>query len=231
MQRAQGPDGGPNCFGNLTVFFDRFRFFDPGPLIDHDLELIPPRVQLIDDVLKSCQHPLTRCQAPAEAQVTRTQLEEFLELAPEGREPANPSANRVPQYHFWMRRREEFSGQSESPPLSIVGGISLRIAWTPSVELYYGHIGYHVYPAAQGRHYAERACRMLLPLARRHKIRTLWITCNPENAASRRTCERLGARLVEIVPVPPEQPLFARGEFFKCRYRLDVPRRQTIARA
>jgi predicted acetyltransferase len=79
-----------------------------------------------------------------------------------------------------------------------------------------------VYPFARGHHYAERACRLLLPLARRHGIQPLWITCNPDNFPSRRTCERLGAKLVEIVAVPPRDPLYLRGDHEKCRYRLDL---------
>ena len=79
-----------------------------------------------------------------------------------------------------------------------------------------------VYPPARGNAYAERSCRLLLPLARRHGLRSLWITCNPDNAASRRTCERLGAVYVDTLPIPPEEPLFARGETHKCRYLLDL---------
>jgi tagatose 1,6-diphosphate aldolase len=48
----------------------------------------------------------------------------------------------------------------------------------------------------------------------------LWITTNPENAPSRRTCERLGGEYVDTVDVPPGHPLFQRGERRKCRFRL-----------
>jgi tagatose 1,6-diphosphate aldolase len=106
--------------------------------------------------------------------------------------------------------------------MRIAGGISLRISTAPAVERYYGHVGYHVYPAAQGRRYAERAARLLLPLARRHGLRTLWVTCNPDNWASRRTCERLGMTMIDIVSVPEDEPLHARGETVKCRYRLGL---------
>ena len=64
--------------------------------------------------------------------------------------------------------------------------------------------------------------RMLFPLAPMHGMRTLWITCNPDNWPSRRTCERLGGEMVEIVPLPPENPLYQRGEKSKCRYRIDL---------
>jgi tagatose 1,6-diphosphate aldolase len=61
-----------------------------------------------------------------------------------------------------------------------------------------------------------------MPLARRHGLYALWITCNPENVASRRTCELTGAEFVEIVDLPPESDMYERGERRKCRYRLDL---------
>jgi tagatose 1,6-diphosphate aldolase len=108
------------------------------------------------------------------------------------------------------------------PPVRIAGGIGLRIGNTRDLELYYGHVGYNVFPPARGNHYAERACRLLLPLARAHGLRRLWITCNPDNLASRRTCERLGCTMVDLVHVPAGHPLHLRGEREKCRYRLDL---------
>ena len=41
-------------------------------------------------------------------------------------------------------------------------------------------------------------------MARRHGLATVWITCNPDNRASRRTCELTGAQLVEIVDLPAD---------------------------
>ena len=204
---------------NALAVGDTFRFVDPGPLVDGELELVSPEERWVDDVVAACQHPLTRRDAPAESNTSRQRLLDFLAAAPHGRQPADASKGWVPQYNFWMRLHDKLLRPA---PLRIAGGVSLRIGAGESIELYYGHIGYHVYPPARGRHYAERACRLLLPLCRLHGLRTLWITCNPENAASRRTCERLGMNLVEIVSVPPEQPLHARGETVKCRYKLDL---------
>ena len=115
-----------------------------------------------------------------------------------------------------------WGGWLRSPPIRMLGGIGLRIGSSHSIEQYYGHLGYHVFPAARGRNYAQRACRLLLPLAKAHGIDPLWITCNPDNVASRTTCERLGAVFEGIVPVPPSDPLYLRGEHQKCRYRLDL---------
>ncbi|MGD0464823.1 MAG: GNAT family N-acetyltransferase [Tepidisphaeraceae bacterium] len=192
-----------------------FTFLDPGPLIDAELELVAPSEEWVDAVLAACRHPLSIQEAPALADTSQKQLLDFLGACPGGRQPENPAKGLVPECHFWMR-------VTDRPEFPIAGGIGLRIASTYDTVMYSGHVGYHVYPPARGRHYAERACRMLLPLARRYGINPLWITCNPDNYASRRTCERLGGKLVEIVPVPVQHALYQRGETKKCRYRIDL---------
>ena len=73
-----------------------------------------------------------------------------------------------------------------------IGNISLRLGRTEFIERYAGHIGYGVDLAHRGHGYAARACRLVFPVAKRNGFTVLWITCNPENVASRRTCERAG---------------------------------------
>jgi predicted acetyltransferase len=199
-----------------------FQFLDPGPLVDGELELVAPQQRWAEELLEACRHPLTIRDAPIESQVTREGLNHFLAAAPLGREPADPAKGRVPAYYFWILLRHGAAGPTQPPPVRIAGGLTLRVAATPAIERYYGHLGYHVYPPARGNAYAERSCRLLLPLARRHGLRSLWITCNPDNAASRRTCERLGAVYVDTLTVPPDEPLYARGDTHKCRYLLDL---------
>jgi tagatose 1,6-diphosphate aldolase len=119
----------------------------------------------------------------------------------------------VPAYRFKMR----LVGQGED-----IGRIELRVGNTEHLIMYAGHIGYGVNPEHRGHRYAARACRLLLPLARSHGLRTIWITCNPDNAASRRTCELAGAEFVEIVALPEDTDMYQEGERRKCRYRLDL---------
>jgi tagatose 1,6-diphosphate aldolase len=107
-----------------------------------------------------------------------------------------------------------------------VGRVSLRVGNTDFLRLYAGHIGYDVAEAHRGNRFAARAVALLVPLARRHGLEELWITCNPENTASWRTCEILGAEYVETVPTPEDTEMFKRGSTHKRRYRLVVP--QTI---
>ena len=207
------------------MFRPSFQFLDPGVLRDGELQLVAPHERWAASMLAATNHPMTLALDPGESRTTRQDLAEYLAVVPGGHMPADPARGRVPHYDFWMLLHDaprEPGGPPVAPPVRIGGTVTLRIGVTPAIELYYGHIGYHVYPAARGRHFAERACRLLLPLARRHGMRTLWITCNPANYASRRTCERLGMQYVETIPVPPTDPLYTRGEREKCRYRLDL---------
>ena len=198
----------------------RFTFLDPGPLVDNELELVAPETRWIDEVLRSSSHPQTVRDAPADANLSRGKIMDFLRAAPMGRQAADAQSGRVPAYHFWMRLTTP--GGVGEPPVTIVGGLGLRIGTNAEIERYSGNIGYHVYPPARGRHFAERACRLVLPLARRHGMQQLWITCNPDNAASRRTCERLGARLIDTIPIPPDHPFRLRGETAKCRFLIEL---------
>jgi len=140
-------------------------------------------------------------------------VDEELELVLLRTFPGNQSQQDVPTYRFKMIV-EGIKGE--------VGRIDLRVGDTERVVMYLGHIGYRVAPKYRGNRYAFRSCRLLLPLARSHGMKTLWITCNPDNAPSRRTCELLGAQLVEIVDVPKGSAFYRAGEKQKCRYRLDL---------
>ena len=136
-----------------------------------------------------------------------------LTLALKQQSPLNTFTGYVPTYHFDMR----LDGMS-----SVVGHISLRVGNIGEVVLYLGHIGYGVEPEYRGRQLAARSCKLLLSLAAQHYLDPLWITCNPDNWASRRTCELIGATLIEIVDVPHDNSLYQRGETRKCRYRIDL---------
>ena len=208
-------------------FLDATRLFT---LVDHELELVEPEVRHIDDVLAACRHPLTQKLMPAHARAGRDTLMTFLEQNPRGQSQGDPARNIAPGYTFWMRSAQPIptpiaygrSSHARTFDVAMAGSISLRIGQSPNLDRYLGHIGYHVLPPARGHHFAERAARLLLPLARAHGQHTLWITCNPDNAASRRTCERLAASYVDIVEVPKDNALYSQGDREKCRYRLDL---------
>jgi predicted acetyltransferase len=197
------------------------QWLDPGELVDRELELVAPHERWTDDVLEAVHHPLTQSQDPQIARWSRQTIVDFLRSVPAGRDGGDLSRQRYPGYHFWMKLRPPPFGQPP-PALKFAGGVSLRVGREFELKMYLGHVGYHVFPPARGHHYAERAVRLLLPLARDHGMNEVWITVNPDNLPSRRTCERLGAKFIEIVNLPPDNLLYQRGETRKCRYLLRI---------
>ena len=125
----------------------------------------------------------------------------------------DPAHGSVPSYKFEMRLVETEKR---------VGNVDLRIGDTHDLVVYGGHIGYSVLPKYRGNRYAARSCALLLQLAREHGMERLWITCNPDNVASRRTCEILGAELVETVDLPERTVAYGKGERQKLRYKLEL---------
>lgn len=178
-----------------------FAFLDPFPLVDGVLELVRPSVEWIDSFIQSADSD----------SLTREDVELYLQTHPDGLTPGDPNSGRVPAYLFWMLHRQA---------ARIVGNITLRVGSTDEIRLYYGNVGYAVGAGFRGHHYAERATRLLYPLCRRHGLRELWITTDPDNRASIRTCERLGAEYLETVEVPSDCPLHALEQRRKRRYRV-----------
>ena len=67
---------------------------------------------------------------------------------------------------------------------------------------YFGHIGYHIDPPWRGHHYAARACRLVHDLFVQAGKESAVITTDPDNEASRRTCEAIGCIEERTVKVP-----------------------------
>lgn len=119
--------------------------------------------------------------------------------------------NWVPAYHFSIC----------SPGGTKMGICDLRIGHNDN--LYYGgHIGYTVFPEYRGNHYAGKACLLLFQLALKHNMDYLYITCNPDNYASRKTCEYAGGKLLEIAELPEGNDMRDNGEFEKCIYKFTL---------
>lgn len=135
-----------------------------------------------------------------------------LELVLTTKTPRDSTRDWLPSYSFDMRVNGERAG-----------GINFRLGNTRNIIMYCGHVGYIVEPDYRGHHYAERACRLLFPLMKAHGFDAIWITCNPDNIPSRRTCERLGGELVEIVRIPQDSEMYRDGQRQKCRYRISLP--------
>lgn len=141
-------------------------------------------------------------------------LDDDLELRLEQTSTGDSERGFVPAYHFVMVRSRQ--------PWIEMGRITLRVGNTPYVVMYAGHVGYRVYEKYRGQHYAARSVKLLFGLAKFHGLTPLWITCNPDNVPSRRSCELAGARYVETVLVPLDTDMYKRGDWEKCRYRIDL---------
>ena len=112
----------------------------------------------------------------------------------------------VPSYIYSIYEKESNSD---------VGYIDLRIGENENL-FYGGHIGYHVYESYRGHGYAGKACLLLRSLALSHDMKMLRITCDPDNLASRRTIEKLGAKFLGVYEVPEYNEQFIMGHTHKC---------------
>lgn len=125
---------------------------------------------------------------------------------------ADPEKDFVPSYRFDICLTD--NGE-------VAGHCDLRIGHNQ--KLYYGgNIGYGVNERYRGNHYAAKACLLLFELAKRHDMGYLYITCNPENRASARTCELAGGVLECLADLPPDNDMYLRGETKKLIYRFDL---------
>ena len=136
-----------------------------------------------------------------------------IDVAVEREFPGDSLRQWSPSYDF----RISLHGRQER-----IGRVSLRIGDSDYLRLYIGHIGYGIAAPHRGHRYAARACRLIAPVALDHHMNVLWITCNPDNIPSRRTCEIIGARFVETVDLPPDTDMYRQGERQKCRYRWEI---------
>ena len=133
-----------------------------------------------------------------------------IELVCVGKKPPIPEMKRVPAYKFEICRNS-----------SRVGKITLRIGYTDN--LYYGgQIGYAVDEQHRGHGYAEKACRLLVPVIRAHGMKKVLITNNHTNIASRRTCEKLGAKLIRTAPIPVWHELYQNGQRYENIFEWSV---------
>lgn len=124
----------------------------------------------------------------------------------------DPSKKWLPAYHFFIC----------SPSGVRMGNIDLRIGHNESV-FYGGNIGYRVEPEFRGHHFAAKAVTLLKELAKLHGMEYFYISCNPDNTASYRTCELAGGKLLGVYELPEDNDMRAEdGETHKCIFRFEL---------
>lgn len=130
----------------------------------------------------------------------------LIHLVCTAKNPADTKKKWVPSYDFAICKGSEK-----------IGYINLRIGYTDG--LYYGgQIGYGIDEKYRGNSYAVRACRLLTSVAKYHHMEKLLITNDITNIASRRVCEKLGARLIRRGRLPKWHDLYKRGGRFGSIY-------------
>jgi len=121
--------------------------------------------------------------------------------------PDGSTAPRLPGFRRWM-----WDG-------AFCGSIGFR--WQPGTsELpphVLGHIGYAVVPWKRGRGYAKRALALMVVEARGVGLTFVYVTANPDNAASQAVIRANGGRLVERFREPA-----AYGGHESLRFRIDL---------
>jgi len=132
------------------------------------------------------------------------------------KKPAIPEKKYVPCYVFAICKGGEK-----------IGELNLRIGYRgfgpDSSSLYYGgQIGYNINEKYRGNGYAGRACRLIIPVAKAHGMSKLLITNNVANIASRRVCEKLGARFLRVVRIPEWHDLYQRGQRYENIFEWSV---------
>lgn len=131
-----------------------------------------------------------------------------IELKIVDKTPANEEKGYVPAYRYKIT----LHGSEES-----IGAIDIRIGYNEN--LYFGgHIGYSIEEAYRGNSYAAKVCSIIKAVAIAHEMDKVIVTCNPDNIASRKTCEKAGLNFKEIVDLPPHNSLYQDGERQVCIY-------------
>lgn len=115
--------------------------------------------------------------------------------------PADPARLYLPAYKFNICKAEV------ATPMGVC---DLRVGHNERTY-YGGNIGYTVFEEYRGHHFAEKACRLLMRLAKKHGMEHLTITCDPDNAPSYKTCEALGGKLLETAALPTYNDMYALG--------------------
>ena len=124
---------------------------------------------------------------------------------------AQPEKQWVPAYYFDICL----------PDGTKIGYCDLRLGYNEKLYIG-GNIGYGIDEPYRGHHYAAKACALLFDLARKHGMKYLIITCQPDNFASARTCELAGGVYQETADIPEDHNMYDEGYRKVKIYRFDL---------
>ena len=72
---------------------------------------------------------------------------------------------------------------------------------------YNGHIGYAINQEYRGNGYAGKAVELLLKVCKENGLDKVYITNSPDNAKSKRVCEKLNARFLGLFELPMDNAM------------------------
>ena len=128
---------------------------------------------------------------------------------------ANPLKKYLDSYRFAICKGSEK-----------IGNIDIRIGYgggPHNDNLYYGgNIGYNIEEKYRGNNYALEACKLLIPIARAHKMTKILITNDIDNVPSRRVCEKLGAKFIRTARLPEYSDNYKEGKRFSNIYEWSI---------
>lgn len=105
----------------------------------------------------------------------------------------------------------------------VVGRVEYRFEEAKELK-YYGNIGYVVYLPYRGNNYAYQATQMLIKIIKERypEIHEIYITCNPDNLASKKTIEKFDVTYLGCIKVEKKHELYRLGDKEKDIYVLYV---------
>ncbi len=104
----------------------------------------------------------------------------------------------------------------------VVGEVLFRIGFNENIY-YGGNIGITIFEEYRGNRYAGFASKMLLKVAKKHNIKEIYVTCNPDNIASKKTIEtNINCQFVERALIPKHNDQYEKGMREKLIYKLVI---------
>jgi len=137
-------------------------------------------------------------------------------------------------YNLFLKCCEYYEGYEKDNPFPaylfkitgsnseiVFGEITLRLGFND--DMYYGgHIGFTVYEGYRNMGVATVACNIVLELVKAHGFKKVIITNNHINKASKRVCEKIGAKLIRTARLPEWHDLYKEGQRFVCIYEVEL---------
>ena len=88
----------------------------------------------------------------------------------------------------------------------IVGNCDARIGFNEKIY-YGGHLGYNINEGHRKKGYATEAVLLLGEVFKANGMTKVYITNTPDNHASIRVCEKLGAKFIETTELPADNDM------------------------